>query len=139
MNGATVGGVRWILRFEGLGVLIAALVLYPRLGFGWGTFALYFLTPDLSFLGYLAGPRVGAITYNSAHSFAGAVTCLTAGLLLANPIVQCTGVIWCAHIGFDRSLGYGLKYGAGFGYTHLGLIGRAKAVGGGLQAAGERA
>jgi Domain of unknown function (DUF4260)/Transposase domain (DUF772) len=39
------------------------------------------------------------------------------------PLLSCAGVIWCAHIGFDRALGYGLKYSAGFGFTHLGLIG----------------
>jgi len=33
-------------------------------------------------------------------------------------------MIWLAHIGFDRALGYGLKYNAGFGFTHLGRIGR---------------
>jgi hypothetical protein len=32
--------------------------------------------------------------------------------------------IWIAHIGFDRALGYGLKYGSGFTHTHLGRIGR---------------
>jgi hypothetical protein len=31
-------------------------------------------------------------------------------------------LIWCAHIGFDRTLGYGLKYAEGFGYTHLGRL-----------------
>jgi hypothetical protein len=34
------------------------------------------------------------------------------------------GLIWCAHIGLDRAIGYGLKYGASFGHTRLGRIGR---------------
>jgi len=38
--------------------------------------------------------------------------------------MQAISIIWIAHIGFDRSLGYGLKYADGFGYTHLGLIGK---------------
>ena len=29
-------------------------------------------------------------------------------------------------IGIDRALGYGLKYTAGFGLTHLGRIGKAR-------------
>jgi hypothetical protein len=29
-----------------------------------------------------------------------------------------------AHIGIDRALGYGLKYSTGFGFTHLGRIGK---------------
>lgn len=124
MSGETTGTVRSILRLEGLCVLIAALLAYSKLGFGWGTFAIFFLTPDLSFLGYLAGPRIGAVSYNIAHSYIGAITCLVAGFLLPEPILLCAGVIWSAHVGFDRTLGYGLKYSAGFGFTHLGLIGR---------------
>jgi hypothetical protein len=64
MSGATIGAVRLVLRLEGLCVLIAASVAYSKFGLGWGTFALFFLTPDVSFLGYLAGPKVGAVSYN---------------------------------------------------------------------------
>jgi hypothetical protein len=105
-------------------VLIAATLFYSRLNVGWGTFALFFLTPDIAFLGYLAGPRVGCVTYNMAHSYIGAIACLAAGLFLPAPLLSCAGAIWCAHIGVDRALGYGLKYSAGFGYTHLGVLGR---------------
>lgn len=123
MSGETTGIVRLTLRLEGLCVLVAALLAYSKLGFGWGTFALFF-TPDISFLGYLAGPRIGAATYNAAHSYIGAITCVVEGYLLAAPVLSCAGIIWCAHIGFDRALGYGLKYSTGFGFTHLGIIGR---------------
>ena len=54
----------------------------------------------------------------------GAVACLAAGVLLPSAAWLAAGLIWCAHIGFDRALGYGLKYSQGFGCTHLGLIGR---------------
>ncbi|MES1999259.1 MAG: DUF4260 domain-containing protein [Pseudomonadota bacterium] len=128
MSGATIGGVRLVLRLEGLCVLIAASVTYSKFGLGWGTFALFFLTPDVSFLGYLAGPKVGAVSYNMAHSYIGAVACLVAGFALPAPTLLCTGIIWCAHIGFDRALGYGLKYSEGFGFTHLGRIGRFSVV-----------
>ncbi|MDR3393354.1 MAG: DUF4260 domain-containing protein [Sulfuriferula sp.] len=124
MSGATTGSVRFILRIEGLCVLLAMLLAYARLDLGWGTFALFFLTPDLSMLGYLAGPRIGAVSYNLAHSYIGAIICLLAGYLLAAPALTAAGMIWCAHIGFDRALGYGLKYASGFGFTHLGRIGR---------------
>ncbi len=126
MSGATIGGVRLILRLEGLCVLLVAALAYARYGLGWSTFALFFLTPDLSFLGYLAGPRVGALAYNAAHSYVGAVACLATGLLLPDATLLAAGMIWCAHIGFDRALGYGLKYSAGFGFTHLGRIGRLR-------------
>src|SRR5450830_819675 len=105
MTGQTTGAVSWILRLEGLCVLIAASLYYPKLGFSWGTFALFFLTPDFSFLGYLAGPRIGAISYNSAHSYIGPIACVVSGSFLISPILSCVGVIWCAHIGFDRTLG----------------------------------
>ncbi|MGZ4978049.1 MAG: DUF4260 domain-containing protein [Methylobacter sp.] len=128
MSGETTGAVRVVLRLEGLCVLIAASVAYSKFGLGWGTFALFFLTPDLSFLGYLAGSKVGAVSYNLAHSYIGAVVCLAAGVMLPAPTILCIGLIWCAHIGFDRALGYGLKYSAGFGFTHLGHIGRFPAM-----------
>ena len=124
MSGETTGAVRWVLRLEGLCVLVAALLFYSRLDWGWGTFTLFFLTPDISFLGYIAGARVGALAYNTAHSYIGAIACMVVGFLLPNPVLSCAAVIWCAHIGFDRALGYGLKYQEGFGFTHLGLIGR---------------
>ena len=122
------GGVRTILRLEGFMLLLAAIVMYGKSGFGWGTFALFFLAPDLSFLGYLAGNRFGAIAYNTAHSTIGALGAFSAGMLLASSELEVAGLIWCAHIGFDRALGYGLKYAAGFGYTHLGRIGREAAA-----------
>lgn len=125
MSGVTTGGVRLVLRLEGLCILAAALVAYSKFGLGWGTFVLFFLVPDLSFLGYLAGPRIGAASYNLAHSYVGAVACLAAGFVLEAPLLLSAGIIWVAHIGFDRALGYGLKYSEGFGFTHLGQIGRA--------------
>lgn len=126
MFGESTGGVRAVLRLEGLFVLIAACAVYSKFGLGWDTFALFFLVPDLSLLGYFAGPRIGAASYNLAHSYVGAIGCLAIGVLLPSPTALAAGLIWCAHIGFDRALGYGLKYSAGFGFTHLGRIGRAR-------------
>jgi Domain of unknown function (DUF4260) len=125
MSGETTGMIRIVLRLEGLVVLVAAMLAYDKFGAGWGTFAWFFLTPDLSFLGYLAGSRVGAISYNVAHSYIGAVACLIGSQLIAAPVLLTIGIIWCAHIGFDRALGYGLKYSTGFRFTHLGRIGRS--------------
>ena len=125
MSGETTGAIRAVLRLEGLLVMLAAMLAYDKFGAGWGTFAWFFLAPDLSFLGYLAGARVGAISYNVAHSYIGAVACLIASQLLAVPLLLTAGIIWCAHIGFDRALGYGLKYTMGFKFTHLGRIGRS--------------
>lgn len=127
MVGSASGGVRVVLRIEGLCVLLASLLAYAKFGGGWGVFALFFLAPDVSFLGYLAGPRVGAASYNLAHSLVGALVLMAVGFLLSVPVAVTASLIWVAHIGFDRALGYGLKYAAGFGFTHLGSIGRARA------------
>lgn len=123
-TGTTTGMVRVILRLEGLCIFAAALAVYAKLGFAWSTFAWFFLTPDIALLGFLASSRIGAFTYNAGHSYIGAFSCLAAGFLNANPALICASIIWCAHIGFDRALGYGLKYSRGFAYTHLGVIGK---------------
>jgi hypothetical protein len=126
MASSVSGGVRVLLRLEGLCIFVASVLAYEKLGSSWGIFALFFLAPDLSFAGYLAGSRVGAISYNFAHSFIGALAVLAAGVFLSAPIAITAGIIWGAHIGFDRALGYGLKYSAGFKFTHLGVIGHER-------------
>ena len=80
--------------------------------------------PDLSFAAYLSGPRFGALVYNAVHSYLAPVTIMTGGLATAEPLILSIAMIWLAHIGFDRALGYGLKYGSGFAFTHLGKIGK---------------
>jgi hypothetical protein len=122
--GSVSGGVRLLLRAEGLAVLAASVAAYAQFGAGWGWFAALFLLPDVSFLAYLAGPRAGAWAYNAMHSYVGAVALLAVGVLGGMPMLLAVGLVWCAHIGFDRLLGYGLKYSAGFGLTHLGRLGR---------------
>jgi hypothetical protein len=118
------GSVNTLLRLEGLAALAAALAGYWHAGFSWAAFALLFLTPDLAMLGYLGGPRVGAAIYNLAHTYALAGAAVLAGFLGGLPFVAAVSLIWIAHIGFDRALGYGLKFPAGFADTHLGRIGR---------------
>jgi hypothetical protein len=126
-TGAVSGGVRTLLRLEGWTLLAGMTLLYGLWGGPWWLYAALFLAPDLSFLGYLAGPRVGAIVYNAAHSYIIPIAMLTVGFGFAPPLLLSIALIWLAHIGFDRALGYGLKYSAGFGFTHLGRIGRQPA------------
>jgi hypothetical protein len=124
---AVSGGVRTLLRLEGLALFAGMTLLYAVWDGSWWVYAILFLAPDLSFLGYLAGPRTGAIVYNAAHSYIAPMVVITSGFALASPLVLSVAMIWLAHIGIDRALGYGLKYSAGFGMTHLGRIGRATA------------
>jgi Domain of unknown function (DUF4260) len=126
-TGNVTGGVRTLLRLEGLTLLAGMTLLYAVWGGSWWVYALLFLVPDLSFAAYLAGPKVGAIGYNAAHSYLAPMTLMVLGFGFASPLTLSIAMIWLAHIGFDRALGYGLKYAAGFGFTHLGWIGRVPA------------
>ncbi|MGH3079411.1 MAG: DUF4260 domain-containing protein [Gaiellaceae bacterium] len=110
---------RRLLHLEGLTVLIGALVLYFDAGYGWLLLVVLALAPDLSMLGYLAGPRVGALAYDLAHTYAGPVALGVAGVVSGADLATQLALIWLAHIGADRLLGYGLKYPTGFKDTHL--------------------
>ena len=123
--GAVTGGVRTVLRLEGLALFIGMTSLYYIWDGDWWVYAILFLAPDVSFAAYLAGPRIGAIVYNAAHSYLAPVALMTVGLALAAPLTLSLAMIWLAHIGIDRALGYGLKYQAGFAFTHLGRIGKS--------------
>lgn len=104
--------------------MIVATLAYWHFRLPWPWFAGLFLAPDLSMAGYLAGNQAGAWTYNLAHTYALALMLLALGLVNDERAIVGLGLIWCAHIGFDRVLGYGLKSPQGFRHTHLGKIGR---------------
>ena len=126
MSGAVTGTPRMLLRLEALFVAMAALAAYARLGAGWWLFAVLVLAPDLSMLGYLAGRKAGAALYNAGHWHGLPWACIAFGVFDHAPQVLAVGLIWSAHIGIDRALGYGLKYADGFGAGHLGLIGKTR-------------
>ena len=127
-TGAVTGGLRTMLRLEGLTLFAGMTLLYAVWGGSWWIYAFLFLVPDLSFAAYLAGPRVGAFVYNTAHSYMAPMSLMTTGFALDSPLTLSVALIWLAHIGIDRALGYGLKYSAGFGFTHLGRIGKDAAI-----------
>jgi hypothetical protein len=118
-------GLQRLLRIEGACELLLALTLYAHLGASWVTFALCFLAPDLAFIAYWFGPRALAIAYNSTHAVVGPVLTALVGLTLL-PAALPFALIWFAHIGFDRMLGYGLKSVTSHRITHLGLVGRER-------------
>ena len=123
-TGAATGGVRTLLRLEGLALAIACMVFYSYFEGSWGMFALLLVVPDLCFLGYLRGPRAGAAAYNIAHAAILPMLLGIFAMVTSSALAMHLSLIWCAHIGFDRALGYGLKYDAGFSFTHLGRIGK---------------
>jgi hypothetical protein len=116
------GQLRWLLRAEAFAAMLGSLWAYSRWGGSWAQLVLCLLLPDLALLGYLAGARLGAVAYNLAHSYLGAVALLAWGVQSAQPLAISLALIWIAHIGFDRALVYGLKYSVGFSYTHLGVL-----------------
>jgi hypothetical protein len=111
------------LRLEALAVLVAAVALYFDGDYAAWAFIAFLLAPDLSFAAYLAGARVGAIVYNLAHTYVWPVA-LATGCLLSGEggLPVQIALIWAAHIGIDRVLGYGLKYPTAFKDTHLGRV-----------------
>jgi len=127
--GAATGGVRTLLRIEGLTLFVGMTLLYGVWGGSWWIYAILFFVPDLSFLGYLAGPRVGALAYNAMHTYMPSLILAVFGFALALPLTLSIAMIWMAHIGIDRALRFGRKYDAGSGFTHLGRIGKTAQAG----------
>lgn len=121
-------GPRVLLRLEGAVGFCALTAAYAWSGHSWWLFGALFFVPDLSMLAYLLNARAGAASYNAAHTLIGPGLLCGAGFLLGNPLLPWLTVIWAAHIGFDRMLGYGLKYSSGFKYTHLGTLGTANSA-----------
>ena len=84
------------------------------------------LAVDISAVGYLRGPRVGALTYNLFHNWATGLVVLGLGLAAGIPLVALVGAVLVAHVGMDRAAGYGLKLTTSFQDTHLGRIGKRR-------------
>ena len=111
---------RYLLRLEGLVVFAAATTIYFVDGGSWLLFLVLFLAPDVSMVGYVVDARIGAMAYDVVH------TALLPAVLLAGtwyvgwPLGVGLALIWLAHLGADRAVGYGLKYpDADFSETHL--------------------
>ncbi len=126
MLGGVAGGVRCILRLEGAAVLMLMVILYGMYGGEWWLFAALFLAPDIALLGYVVGEKTGSVAYNFTHSYVGPLAVIGFLTLLGDKMLIGFPIIWAAHIGFDRLLGYGLKYGADHNFTHLGPVGKAR-------------
>jgi hypothetical protein len=111
-----------VLRLEGLAVAAAAVVLYFHEDFGLILFVALILAPDLSFVGYAFGPRVGAIAYDAVHTELFPISLVTVGVVAGSSVATKVALIWLAHIGTDRLFGYGLKYPTVFKDTHLSRV-----------------
>ncbi|MFB6266666.1 MAG: DUF4260 domain-containing protein [Halodesulfurarchaeum sp.] len=110
---------RTFLRVEGLAVVALAIAGYFTLGGSIWLLVILALAPDLSMLGYLAGPRVGSLSYNVVHTYTLPLALGSVGFVADVPLAVLLALIWAGHIGADRLLGYGLKFESGFTETHL--------------------
>jgi hypothetical protein len=113
-------------RLEGLALLAASVTIFAITAPNWILFVTLLLAPDLAMIGYLHGPRIGAIGYNLAHLKIMPLALGVIGLLTNNTLEMQLALIWFAHIGMDRALGYGLKLETGFSDTTLGKIGATR-------------
>jgi uncharacterized protein DUF4260 len=117
------GWIKPWLRAEGAATFAAGLAGFLWLGVPWYAFPLLLLVPDVSAIGYLRGPRVGAFVYNLIHDLATGVVVAGIGLAVGSVPVAAAGAILVAHSGMDRMAGYGLKLPTSFKDTHMGRIG----------------
>src|SRR5262245_53645918 len=119
----TTPWVRWWLRLEGIAGLVLGWVTWRVFNGDLITFIPLLLVPDAAMLGYLRGPRIGAITYNLVHNWFTAGVVFAIGAALESDAIAMAGALLVAHTGIDRVMGYGLKYPTSFKDTHLGRLG----------------
>jgi hypothetical protein len=118
--------VTTLLRLEGLAAFAVAVGTFYLLGGNWWLFAALILAPDLSMFGFLLGYRTGSRVYNFAHTYTLPAVLGSVAWLAGTGWLVPIALIWIAHIGIDRALGYGLRYPDTEHATHLGWIGKGK-------------
>lgn len=128
MDTPVTGTPRVLLRLEGLAALAGAVLAYDAFYASWPRFALLLLLPDVALVGYLAGPRVGSLAYNASHTYLAPALLGVFAYVSVLPGAWPICLIWVAHIGMDRMLGFGLKFATAFKDTHLGVVGRVAAT-----------
>jgi Domain of unknown function (DUF4260) len=123
-DGTVVAAPRRWLRIEAAALLVGSLIAYSSTDRSWWLVPVILLLPDLAMVGYIGGTRLGAIAYNLAHNAALPAAVVALGWWQHEALALALGLVWLAHIGMDRLMGYGLKYDDDFQHTHLGWLGR---------------
>jgi hypothetical protein len=113
-----------LIKWEELAMFTLSIYLFSKLSIAWWWFPSLLLAPDLGAIGYLFGNKTGAITYNLFHHKGLAILLFLIGIRISNIPLELAGIILFGHSSMDRLFGYGLKYFEGFGFTHLGKIGK---------------
>jgi Domain of unknown function (DUF4260) len=108
-----------LLRVEGACILALSIVCYREIRASWILYLVLFLVPDLAMFGYLRGVPIGTISYNLVHTLIGPLLLTAYAIPAQSTWLSTFALIWASHIGFDRMLGFGLKYPTRFNDTHL--------------------
>lgn len=116
----------WFQRVENAAVAALVVVAFVQLDYAWWWLLAVFLLWDLSMIGYIASPRIGAIGYNIGHSYLGPAALLAITWAIDARWPAFVALTWAFHIAVDRLLGYGLKFTDRFTHTHLGEIGQER-------------
>lgn len=121
-----------LIRVEEAFFVVLTIYLFTLLDYAWWWFALLFFAPDLTFIAYAAGPKVGGIAYDLLHHRGLLIGFYILGSLLTIQPLQLIALVFLAHSSLDRVFGYGLKYLDSPDHTHLGMIGREANLKGGV-------
>ena len=113
---------RIFLHMEGLALLAASIVMYSNLGFGWGTFALLLLAPDLPLALYPMNKNLASVTYNLVHTIVLPILLALFSYFTDSSLGIQLSLIWLAHIGMDHAFGYGFKYLGHMKETHFSRV-----------------
>jgi hypothetical protein len=111
-------------RVEAAFIFLASVYFYSYLHLNIWLFLLFLFSIDIFMLGYAKDNKIGAFTYNFGHSMIVPAVLLVVGSMGSHRVLLASGLIWLAHIGWDRAFGYGLKFDTGFKRTHLGNLGK---------------
>lgn len=112
-----------LLKLEELGQFLLSIILFSELDYAWWVFPACIFLPDLSMLGYLTNPKIGAWIYNFFHHKLLGIAVLFMGYSLEISAISLVGIMLFGHSAMDRIFGYGLKFNDDFKHTHLGWIG----------------
>jgi hypothetical protein len=118
-DGVVRAAPRAWLRMEGAALLAGSVLAYRVVGERWWWVPVGLLAPDLAIGGYVAGNRVGAHVYNLVHTTPLPLALAGVAWWQKSAPAAAVSLIWLAHIGMDRGLGFGLKYSDRFAHTHL--------------------
>lgn len=111
-------------RAESVALAAVTAVAFVDLGFAWWWLLALFLVFDLSMVGYVRSPQLGAWTYNAVHSYLAPAALGVVAIVQGSRWAAFLALLWAFHIAVDRLLGYGLKFQDRFTHTHLGEIGQ---------------